>query len=234
MAFHLNLYHEIHKQAARERRDPFKLAMLAGIVFMLLLTFWYFYRMTSVGSLETKSRNMAHQWTKLEPQLKASIEEEPKLLARQGSNQALVERLQNRFYWAPFLERLAAAAPSHVQIVALNGDVEVKEVDTKEKSEGKKAKQKTMTMLLRGVAAGTQPRTAADEFRLSLRKVFSEFYSEVSAEFDANSLENGVEMVQLEGEPLGTATFRIRLSFKPAVPPAPPTPEKSPAPKKTK
>jgi len=207
MALHLNLYHEIHRQSERERRDPVKLAMLAGLVLAVLLALWYFYRLNTVGDLERKRSELQAMWTKLEPQMKAAVEIEPELLARQKSNQALVERIQQRFYWGPFLEKIATLTPEHIQILAFTGTVEPdKEVG------------KAVTVLVRGVAAGVQPRTSAEDFRRSLLQAFSGLYGDVSAGFDANSLEDGVENVQLRGQNLGTATFRIRLQIHPASP----------------
>lgn len=222
MALHLNLYHEIHKEAARERRDPFKLAILGGVVLLIALVFWYFYRLSTVTYLETQRSRLKGTWVKLEPQLKAAVENEPKFMATQASNQALINRLQNRFYWGSFLNQLAGIVPPQVQIVTLSGEVA---------TDKEKDKKKTLKVLLRGVAAGVQPRTVADEFLRSLREKLSKSYSEVTADFDANSLESGLDTVQLGGETLGTATFRITIQFKPAMPPAP---EATPQPKEAK
>jgi len=204
MALHLNLYHEIHRQAERERRDPVKLAGLAGVVFLVFLVFWYSYRLSVVRGVENKRNTLQSAWSKVEPQMKTAIGNEARFLAQQKSNQALVTRLNERFYWAPFLDEFAATTPAHIQMVSLTGDVE----------EGKENK-KTINVLVRGVAAGVQPRTAAEDFRRSLQDKLAGLYSEVSAGFDANSLEDGVETVKLNGQTLGTATFRIRVQFNP-------------------
>lgn len=209
MALHINLYHEIHKQAERERRDPVKLASLGGVLFLLLLVLFYFYRASAVTQVEHKRDEVKAQWAKLEPLLNKAIENEPKLLAQQKSNQALIGRLQGRFYWAPFLEKFASSVPKNVQILSLTGDVDVDN-----------DKKKTLNVLLRGVAAGIQPRTAAEAFRRSLIADFSELYTEVSVVFDANSLEDGVETVVLDDQTLSTATFRLRLRFTPTPPAA--------------
>jgi len=58
MALHLNLYHEIHRQAERERRDPVKLAGLAGVVFLVFLVFWYSYRLSVVRGVENKRNTL--------------------------------------------------------------------------------------------------------------------------------------------------------------------------------
>lgn len=213
MALHINLYHEIHKQADRERRDPIKLASLGLVVLLLLLVLWYFYRASAVRGIEARRNELKAQWTKLEPQLKASLDNEPKLLVRQKTNQALVERLQGRFYWAPMLAQLQSIVPQNVQIISLAGDIDP----------SKDGSTPPMSLLIRGVAAGTLPRAAAEEFRQALQTGFAQVYREVSVVFDANSLEDGLEMIQLNGQTLPTANFKIRVLFRqPAVSPEAP------------
>jgi Tfp pilus assembly protein PilN len=215
MALHINLYHEIHKQADQERRDPVKLASLGLVVIFLCLALWYFYQASAVRRVEARRADLKAQWTKLEPQLKAAQDNEPKLLTQQKSNQELVERLHQRFYWAPLLAKLQALVPANVQIVSLIGDIEPP-VDG----------QKTpMSLLVKGVAASAQPRASAEAFRQALQTGFSQLYSEVSVVFDANTLEDGLEMVQFNGQLLPTANFRIRVLFKQpaALPEAPKT-----------
>ena len=204
MALHLNFYHEIHKQSERERRDPVKLASLAAIVLMLLLVLWYFYRLSVVGGVEARRNELRRTWAALDPQGKAAVETEARLLVLQKSNRTLVERLHGRFYWAPFLEKFAAATPPFVQIMSLTGDLEA----------GKEKKQ-VVTVLVRGLAAGAQPRTAAETYRRSLQESLSSMATDVTVAFDGNSLEDGTDPVQLEGETLGTASFRIRVQFTP-------------------
>jgi len=218
MALHINLYHEIHKQADRERRDPVKLASLGLVVCLLFLVLWYFYRAAAVGGIERHRNELIAQWGKLEPQLKVALDSEPKLLNQQKSNKELVERLHGRFYWAPLLAKFQSLVPAHVQILSLVGD-------TEPPKEGQKP---TFSLMVRGVAAGAMPRAAADDFRRALQAGFAENYSEVSVVFDANSLEDGLEVVQLNGQSLGTANFRIRVLFKqPAAAPAAPVGPKS-------
>ncbi|MEI6562253.1 MAG: hypothetical protein WCO68_09245 [Verrucomicrobiota bacterium] len=204
MALHLNLYHEIHKQAERERRDPVKLAGLAAVMALVFLVLWFSYRLSAVNAVERKRNELQASWKSLEPQMNAAGENETRLLAQQKSNQALFERIHERFYWAPLLETLATATPAHIQIVSLTGD-----------AGASKENNKAIMVLVRGVAAGLQPRTAAEDYRRTLQERLAALYSEVSVVFDANSLEDGTETVTLEGQTMATATFRIRLQFNP-------------------
>jgi len=204
MALHLNFYHEIHKQSERERRDPIKLAWLAAIILVVFLALWYFYRLSVVNGVEAQRNAIRSAWAAIEPKGRAAIEKEAQLLALQKNNQALVERLHGRFYWAPFLKEFAEATPPFIQIVSLTGDVDVS-----------REKKRTIIVMVRGLAAGTPPRAAADAYRLALQKRLAAFATEVSVGFDGNSLEDGPETVQLNGQTLGTAAFRIRIQFTP-------------------
>lgn len=215
MALHLNFYHEIHRQSERERRDPVKIAGLVALLLVILMVGWYFYRYSEFSALQRKQRAVEVVWSKLEPEMKAAEGSKEALLARQKTNQFLVHRLHGRFYWATLLERLAAVTPVNVQIVTFAGDLE-------EDKEGKK----TVNLLIKGIAAGEQPRTEAESFRRLLQEKLAMVYSGVSAVFDANSLEDGSETVLLHGQTLSTATFRIRVQFSVAAPAAvTPTPK---------
>lgn len=204
MALHLNFYHEIHKQAERERRNPIKIAWLGTLVFAISLVLWYFYQVSVVGGVEARCNEVRRTWASLEPQGKAALAKETQLLALQKSNQALAERLHGRFYWAPFLEKFADATPPNVQILSLKGDLDVG-----------KEKKRVVTVMVHGLAAGTQPRTAAETYRCALQESLAAITSDVTVVFDGNSLEDGAEPVQLGGQTLGTASFRIRVQFTP-------------------
>ncbi|MEI6349576.1 MAG: hypothetical protein WCP06_00550 [Verrucomicrobiota bacterium] len=219
MALHINLYNEIQKAEQARRRDPLKLAGLAGIVVAFLFAFYYLYRLSVVSGAEAKAGGIAAEWSKLEPRQKKAAEQETEAIARTRTNQALVERVQSRFYWAPLLEEVASVVPPNVQITSLAGEVEPRKTPA--------------SIVLSGVAAGQQPRTAAEKFRLALQEKLSASKLDVSVSFDANSLEDSIEVVRLEGQMLPTATFKIRVLIKdklaaaaPSATPAAPTKSK--------
>ena len=221
MALHINLYHEIYKEEQARRRDPAKLATYAGIALVVLLIGIYGYEWISIEAVRSQAQEQERQWKKLEPQATAAKAKEADLLAQQKVNAALVDRLQSRFYWAEFLTHFQEVVPANVQITQFNGDVDAQ-----------KSKQANIT--LNGVAAGEQARTAAEDFRVGLQQKLAPYYSDVSAIFDGNSLEDSQEVVQLNGKSLNTVTFRIRLQFK-ITPPAPVAPTAaSPTPRQKK
>lgn len=211
MAFHLNLFHEIHTEAHQRARDPVKLAGLGLAVIALFMVGFYLYRMNAVGKVTRKRAAMARQWTSLEPKMKKAESDAVTFARQKEVNAALIERLDNRFYWAPFLERLTQSVPPHVQITSLSGEWS--------------PNLRSVELILSGIAAGQQPRVEAEAFRVGLEKELGAFYSEVSAGFDAHSLEETQQMIEYGGQQLRTARFRIRLAFKRRVPdPAPQEP----------
>ena len=218
MALHINLYNEIHKAEQARRRDPLKLAGLLGIAVAILLAFWYLYRLNTVSEAESQAGGVAAEWTKLEPRQKKAAEQEQLLLAQSKTNQLLVDRVQNRFYWAPLLQELAAVVPGNIQITTFAGDFDP---------------QKGPSVVLSGVSAGQQPRTVAETFRLALQEKLLAAHHEVTVTFDANSLEDSLDLVNVDGQALPTATFKIRLQIKdkPAEPKQPASPAASKQPK---
>ena len=215
MALHINLYNELQQQAEARRRDPAKLAALGGVLFFMLLVAYYAYRSSEVGALQAKLGGLQGEWARIEPQNTAAHAHEAELLLLQKNNQALVDRVQGRFYWATFLDRFSAAVPANVQIISFVGDFQ--------KVEG------PVSVVLSGIAAGAQARAVAEQFRTSLQQKLSKNYAGLTANFDSNSLEDGAAQAEINGQSLPTATFRIRLEFKPTPPVAEQT--SPPAPK---
>ncbi|XHR26945.1 MAG: hypothetical protein ACFUZC_13445 [Chthoniobacteraceae bacterium] len=215
MALHLNFYHEIHKQAVREARDPFKIAGLVALIIGIMATGWYFYRMSAVSKLEGQRQSLQAAWAKVEPDLKRAESTKAAVVARQKSNKLLIERLRGRFYWAPVLERLVDCTGPNVQLLSVAGELTEPE------------NVKSISLSLKGVAAGEQARTAAEAFRKTLQEKLTVAYGSANAVFDSNSLEDAAETVNLNGQTLGMATFRIRVKFNIAAPAASPSPAPS-------
>jgi len=206
MPLHLNLNYELQKQEQARQRDPAKLATLGGVFVVFLLILYYGYRQSSVSAVVARANRLRDDWAKVEPEQKKATTREQDLMAQQKVDQALLDRIQGRFYWAPFLERLGMAVPANVQILALTGDCP--------------ARDKQVTVMLNGIAAGQQARSVAEDFRISLQQKLSKDYGGLTSSFDTNSLEDGAAPATLNGQSLPTAVFRIRLQFnpKPAAP----------------
>ena len=213
---HLNLYNELQKQEQARQRDPVKLVALGVVLFVLLLISYYGYRRSVVAGLETQIGGIKDEWARLGPQQIAAHAREVELLAQQKINQALIDRLQGRFFWAPFMERFGKEVPPFIQITSFTGSAP--------------ARGKPIGVLIAGVAAGAQPRSVAEQFRNALQQKLAPFYDGMEVVFDSNSLEDSTQTVAINGQTLATATFRMRLSFKPEPPPTP-TPAPTAAPR---
>jgi len=205
MALHLNFYHEIRREADARARDPFKLAGLAGLVVALLFLGYYFYRNSAVKAVERRLATARAEWKRLEPAEKEAKAREAALLIERKNNDLIVEQLQNRFYWAPFFAKVAAATPPTVQITSMQGTFLPDS-----------SSRPTVSVSLSGIAAGAQPRSAAEQFRLALEKEVSALHADATVNFEgANSLAETGETVSWEDGTLPTAQYRIRVTFHP-------------------
>jgi hypothetical protein len=208
MAFHLNFYHEVQVQKIQQQRDPLKIGLAILVFLAALMILFYLWRMQSPAALAKVASARAAEWSALEPKLNQAKAKETKDSATIAVAEAVLARINNRFFWAPVLQSILENTPDNVQITSAMAD------SGSEKSEEK------ISMELTGVIAGREPRIAADEFRLKIEQAFAARYPEATAEF--TKLDDRPDNVQLRGESLQTATFAIALKFNrpPAAPKA--------------
>jgi Tfp pilus assembly protein PilN len=114
-------------------------------------------------------------------------------------SERLVKRIEGRFYWAPVLEQLVPLVPAEVQITKLHGDVQGDQL-------------KKCQMTIDGVSAGSDPRKVAEELRQSIAESLSKRYKNVVASF--RQLEDGADLVSLNGRNWPTATFAINVQLQ--------------------
>lgn len=198
MALHLNLYHEVIKAKALKRRDPLKISMyvLAGIA--AVCTAWYVYQVVKMGSINAELAQVKAEFDKIEPAAKAAQKREEEL-SKQAQMSALLEkRMEGRFYWAPVLSEIMQVVPREVQITRLGGDVSGEDV-------------RRCAITIDGLSAGTDPRRVAEELRTALAEKLSPNYKNVTSTF--KMLEDGTEMVMLDGKQMATATFAINVQL---------------------
>lgn len=208
MALHLNLYHEVIKAKALKRRDPLKISLyvIAGIV--AICTSWYIFQVIKTGALNAELAQVKAEFDKIEPSAKEAQKREEEL-SKQAQMSALLEkRMEGRFYWAPVLAEIMQVVPREVQITRLGGDVS---------GEGLRR----CAITIDGLSAGADPRRVAEELRTALADKLSPNYKNVSSTF--KMLEDGTEMVMLDGKQMATATFAINVQLftgeeKPAAP----------------
>jgi Tfp pilus assembly protein PilN len=214
MALHINLYHEIQKQRALQRRDPLKLSIYGLAAIGAALAGYYFLQLGKLHSVKSELAVIQAEFNALQPQTKAAKEREDELSSKVRSSELLVKRIENRFYWAPLLEQLMQSVPKDVQLTKLSADIS---------GEGLRK----CSMTIDGLSAGTDPRKVAEELRTSITEKFGPKYKEVRATF--KSLEDATELAMLDGQQVPTATFAINVNLTTGEAAAPPA-----APRKTK
>ena len=212
MALHLNLLHEQILEQRQRQRDPLKIGMLA-LIGCGTVMFGY-YSWTAYRTLEIKARLGAieRNWAKIEPKVSAAQKRFSELQGIVKTTRTLDDYIENRFFWAPFLQKVARCVAPNAQLTSLEGSV----LD----------ENKGVSVTLEGIAAGREPRAAAEDLRQLLLEQLGQSYSEVKVEFKA--LEDLDTMATLGGTHMPTARYTLAVNFNPA--PAPkPTPAATPA-----
>ena len=199
MALHLNLLHEEILEQRQRQRDPLKIGMmvLAGFGALLLL----YYMFNAYRTLETKSRLSAveRNWTKIEPEVTAADKRVAELEGVIKTTRALDNYIENRFFWAPFLQKVSHCVPPNAQLTSLEASV----LD----------ENKGVSVSLEGVAAGREPRSVAEDLRQMLIEQLGQGYSGVKVEF--KTLEDLDTIVNVGGTNMPMAHYLLAVNFNP-------------------
>ena len=216
MALHLNLLHEEILEQRQRQRDPLKIGMMVlGAVGAILFVY---YMWNAYQTLEIRKRFNAIQrdWNKVEPNVTAAQKRSAELNNMIGTTKVLDEMIDSRFFWAPFLQKLALCVAPNAQITNLDGNM-VEET-------------KTVSIMIEGVASGREPRAAAEELRQLLLEQLEKGYHDVKVEF--KTLEDLDTLVNVAGASMATARFGLNVTFTPTAPPKPTPAPAARAPKK--
>ena len=205
MALHLNLYHEVNKAKAIKRRDPLKLSMYGLAAVVAGFASYYVLELVKLHNINSDLATVKGEFTKLEPLAKTAKKREDELNAQMKSGDLLVKKVESRFYWAPMLEQIMQVVPREVQVTRLAGDIA---------GEGLRH----CTISLDGLSAGADARKVAEDLRTAIAEKFTAGYKNVSSKF--RSLEDGTEMVMLDGKQVPTAMFAISVDLYAGAEPA--------------
>jgi Tfp pilus assembly protein PilN len=206
MAIRLNLYHEVLRAKREQKYDPLKISFLALLVVSICLAVYYFIQLAGANSARAAYASRKAEFDRLTPLAKQAEARSAELTKQLDLAKSLTDRMEKRFYWAPVFESVAAAVPPHIQITKLSGDAG---------REGTRQCQLT----LEGIAAGEEPRAAAEEMRRAIVERLGAKYASASAVF--RSLDDSAESVRLNGHTLRTVVFSINATFKPEATPDP-------------
>jgi hypothetical protein len=197
MALHLNLLHEEILEQRQRKRDPLKIGifLLSGCGALLFL----YYGWNAYQTLEIKSRLSAVQadWAKIEPAVTAAQKRAADVTNTINTLRSLDSYIDNRFLWAPFLERIARCVAPNGQLTGIEGAIH-------EDNKG-------VTATIEGVAAAREPRSAAEDFRQMLIEQLGQNYHEVKAEF--KTLEDIESVTKLDGVAMPMAHYIIGVTF---------------------
>jgi hypothetical protein len=202
MALHLNLLHEEIAEQRQRQRDPLKIGMMViGAVAVLMLAF---YMWKAYETLGVKSRLAAVEadWAKVEPKVTAAQKRSAELTGLIGTTKVLDNIIDERFFWGPFLEKLSRCVAPNAQLTSIDGVV------TEEN--------KLITVSVEGIAAGREPRAAAEELRQLLLEQLSQSYSAVKIEF--RTLEDLDTIVNVAGANMAMARYILGVTFNPLSP----------------
>ncbi len=211
----VNLLHEQLQQRLERQTDPIKIGMLGLLLVATALTMQFMWK-------GAEARRVKSYFDTLQSTLKVKKEQSEKALAQEAlfhkqidGAAALLQRAENRFLWAPFLEVVLKSVPRDIQILGLAGRVD--------RQAG------LVAIELSGIAAADSPRQTAETFRQSLHNRVSTNYPDATAAFPTGGLEDDkTSKVNLDGRTLPTARFNIEIKL-PYKPKPEPTPASAPA-----
>jgi hypothetical protein len=207
MALHLNLLHEEIQEQRQRQRDPLKIGMMVlGVLgaFMLTYYMWNAYR-----TLEIRNRlsQVQRDWAKVEPKVTTAQKRSAELNSIISTTKVLDGIIDGRFFWAPFLEKLSRCVALNAQLTSVDGML----LDDNK-----------VTVSIDGLAAGREPRAAAEELRQLLLEQLAQSYNEVKVEF--KTLEDLDTIVNISGSSMAMAHFGLNVSFNRAAAKATPPP----------
>lgn len=199
MALHLNLLHEELLEIRQRQRDPLKIGMLVLVTIGSLMFLWYMGKAYQTLSIRSRLNNVKSAWSKVEPKVTAGQKRSAELKGIIGTTRVLDDMIDRRFYWAPFLEKVSHCVALNAQITSIDGTV----LDD----------DKNISIMVEGLAAGREPRSAAEELRQLLLEQLSQSYHDVDVEF--KTLEDLDTLAKIGGANMATARFALSVKFNP-------------------
>ncbi len=199
MALHLNLLHEEIAEQRQRQRDPLKLGMMAlGAIAALLILFYMWKGYQTLG-VKSQLAAVEADWSRVEPKVTAAQKRSKELNGIIETTTVLDTMIEGRFFWAPFLQKLSLCVAPNAQLTTIDANV----------SEDAKL----VTVSIEGIAAGREPRAAAEELRQLLLEQLGRSYSEVKVEF--RTLEDLDTIVNVAGANMAMARFVLSVNFNP-------------------
>jgi hypothetical protein len=208
MALHLNLLHEEILQQRQRQRDPLKIGIMVLGALGAVMLVYYLWNAYKVLEIRNRLDQAQHDWAKVEPKVTAAQKRSAELNGIISTTKVLDALIDNRFFWGPFLEKLSRCVALNAQLSSIDGSV---------LEDGK------ISIVIDGLAAGREPRAAAEELRqLLLEQLGQSNYSDVKVEF--KSLEDLDTIVNIGGSSMAMSRFAINATFATTTAKPSPTP----------
>ncbi len=216
MALHLNLLHEEFQEQRLRQRDPLKIGMMVLGGLGALMFLYYMWNAYQTLGIRNRLNAVQSDWSKVEPKVTSAQKRSAELNSIISTTKVLDGMIDGRFFWAPFLEKLSRCVAMNAQITSVDGTV----LDDN----------KGVNVMIEGLAAGREPRAAAEELRQLLLEQLGQSYHDVKVEF--KTLEDLDTLVRIGGANMATARFSVSASFSQTAANAKPAASSARAPKK--
>jgi len=197
MALHLNLLHEEFQEQRSRQRDPLKIGMMVLGGLGAIMVFYYMWNAYQTLGIRNRLSAVQHDWSKVEPKVTSAQKRSAELNSIISTTKVLDGMIDGRFFWAPFLEKLSRCVALNAQITSVDGTV-------LEDNKG-------VNVMIEGLAAGREPRAAAEELRQLLLEQLGQSYHDVKVEF--KTLEDLDTLVRIGGANMAMARFSVSASF---------------------
>lgn len=199
MALQLNLLHEELLELRQRQRDPLKIGTLVLCTLAALMFGYYMWKAYQTLEIKRQLNAVRHDWAKVEPKVTDAQKRSAELNRIISTTKVLDTMIDGRFFWAPMLEKISRCVAPNAQLTSLDGMV----LD----------ENKGVQISVEGLAAGREPRAAAEELRQLLLEQLGKTYKDVKVEF--KTLEDLDTMANVAGSNLGTARFILAVNFNP-------------------
>jgi len=199
MALHLNLLHEEFQEQRQRQRDPLKIGMMVLGGLGALMFLYYMWNAYQTLGIRNRLNAVQSDWSKVEPKVTSAQKRSAELNSIIGTTKVLDGMIESRFYWAPFLEKLSRCVAMNAQVTSVDGTV----LDDN----------RGVNVMIEGLAAGREPRAAAEELRQLLLEQLGQSYHDVKVEF--KTLEDLDTLVKIGGANMAMARFSVSATFNP-------------------
>src|SRR5438067_6576257 len=207
MALHLNLLHEEILEQRQRQRDPLKIGIMVLCFLGVLMVFNYMWKGYKTLEIRSRLNQVQADWAKIEPKVTAAQKRSAELNSIISTTKVLDGMIDDRFFWGPFLEKLSRCVALNAQLTSIEGTV----LDDNH-----------VSVTIEGLAAGREPRAAAEELRQLLIEQLGQSYNDVKVEFKA--LEELDTIVNIGGSNMAMARFIINANFSTVATKPSPTP----------